>query len=71
MFVMGNGNITDAIREESATYKDIVFLDCLDGYNDLSPKVINSCIFIFFRFLFFFFFSPFLYIKIKIGLQRV
>jgi hypothetical protein len=39
MFIVGNRNITNKLQEEQLEHKDIFFLDCNDGYFDLSDKV--------------------------------
>eukprot|EP00026_Physarum_polycephalum_P010643 Phypoly_transcript_10812.p1 GENE.Phypoly_transcript_10812~~Phypoly_transcript_10812.p1 ORF type:complete len:366 (+),score=30.29 Phypoly_transcript_10812:84-1181(+) len=40
LFVVGKGNITEKLLQEQAQYKDVYFLDCADGYYNLSDKII-------------------------------
>lgn len=39
MFIIGRGNITTLLKREQAKYRDMYFVDCKDGYYDLSDKV--------------------------------
>jgi hypothetical protein len=39
LFVVGQGNITEELQQEQAKYQDIYFLECADGYYNLSDKV--------------------------------
>eukprot|EP00026_Physarum_polycephalum_P008180 Phypoly_transcript_08259.p1 GENE.Phypoly_transcript_08259~~Phypoly_transcript_08259.p1 ORF type:complete len:416 (-),score=52.94 Phypoly_transcript_08259:210-1457(-) len=40
LFILGNGVVTQDLLQEQAKYKDMYFLDCADGYYDLSDKVL-------------------------------
>jgi hypothetical protein len=42
MFVVGEVNITEDLKREQAMYKDIYFLECGDGYFNLSDKVVHA-----------------------------
>jgi hypothetical protein len=42
MFVIGTGNISETVLKEHAMYKDLYFVDCPDGYFDLSSKACAS-----------------------------